>query len=146
MSDIDPTKESLSGFLLSSPKRSMTEKRVTRMFVYVAKPRTTHDRVPSTEPEKYELVAFGETAEATLRKFARGDNFIAEGRMYTRQRVIDGEPVEVKQFVATRIGHDAARNTYEVDRTRRAKRTVERSRPVTQVAQSTPPAAPSRAI
>ncbi len=124
-----PTKLSLSGFFASAPKRSVTEKQVTRMFAYIGKrisePQT--EGMPSTETSLYELVAFGAAAEAALRKFARGDNFIAEGRVQEYQRDVEGEPVTVQQFVATKIGHDAARNTYEVDRSKRVKRATERS-------------------
>lgn len=63
---------------------------------------------------------FGRSAEHACERTAKGDNFIAEG--YTRTvnyEREDGQAVESEEFVAKKIGHDAARTRYEVDRSPR---------------------------
>ena len=62
---------------------------------------------------------FGRSAEHAHANFAQGDNFVAEG--YTRPVNYErnGQAIEGEEFVAKKIGHDAARTRYEVDRTPR---------------------------
>ena len=60
------------------------------------------------------------TAERAHDRLAKGDKFVAEG--YTREydrTAPDGEVVKSEEFVAKKLGHDLARTSYEVDRTRR---------------------------
>lgn len=72
------------------------------------------------------MVMFGRSAELADARFAKGDNFIAEG--YTRPVSYerDGQNVESEEFVAKKIGHDLARTRYDVDRTPR-RAAVERT-------------------
>ena len=51
------------------------------------------------------------------KQLAKNDFFIAEGRMEDYQSKTTGETKQ--RFVATALGHDMARTTYEVDRTPR---------------------------
>ncbi|GMA39705.1 single-stranded DNA-binding protein [Mobilicoccus caccae] len=62
---------------------------------------------------------FGRSAEHAHANFAQGDNFVAEG--YTRPVNYErnGQAIEGEEFIAKKIGHDAARTRYEVDRTPR---------------------------
>ncbi|NCD17540.1 MAG: single-stranded DNA-binding protein, partial [Actinobacteria bacterium] len=72
-----------------------------------------------TETTYHHLVMFGRSAEHAHANFAQGDNFVAEG--YTRPVSYErnGQAIEGEEFVAKKIGHDAARTRYEVDRTPR---------------------------
>ncbi|WP_222851377.1 single-stranded DNA-binding protein [Phytoactinopolyspora mesophila] len=63
-------------------------------------------------------MAYRKTAEHAHERFAKGDNFVAEGyvRDYTYTK---GNQVEGSEFITRKIGHDLARTNYDVDRSRR---------------------------
>lgn len=144
-----PTKASLSGFIATTPQPSTTKSGVPRMFARVGKPRYQREddgTFTELEPSFHDLVVFGESAVRALAKLQRYDNFIAEGRVNRRTIDRNGVPTEIEQFIASKIGPDAARTTYTVYRTQRANRAAERtSGPQRSTAQLNP-SAPLRAM
>ena len=116
------TQESLSGFIASDPLLTQTAKGDARFFARIGKEHFRREEDGSftrTETTYHHLVMFGRSAEHAHANFFPGDNFIAEG--YTREVNYErnGQAVETEEFVAKRIGHDAARTRYEVDRSPR---------------------------
>lgn len=135
------TQESFSGFIASDPQLSQTSKGDPRFYARVGKEhfhREDDGSFTQTETTYHHLVMFGRSAEHAHARFAKGDNFIAEG--YTREVNYErgGQAVESEEFVAKKMGHDAARTRYEVDRTPR--RSAEREAPGFE-----PPARPTQA-
>ncbi|WP_075889556.1 single-stranded DNA-binding protein [Actinomyces provencensis] len=126
------TQESLSGFIASDPQLTETSKGDARFYARIGQEhfrREDDGTFTRLEPTFHDMVAFRATAERAHERFAKGDSFVAEGyvRPYTSER--DGQSVETEEFVAKKIGHDLARTTYEVDRSRRAEATVDRKAP-----------------
>jgi single-strand DNA-binding protein len=116
------TQQSLSGFITSEPQQSVTENGDTRFFVRVGQPhfrREDGGGFTELEPTFHDLVAYRATAERVLRRFAKGDSFVAEGYVRTFKVERDGAVVEREEFVAKKIGHDLARTNYSVDRAHR---------------------------
>lgn len=117
------TQESLSGFIASDPQLRETSKGDARFYARIGKEhfrREDDGTFTQTETTFHHLVMFGRSAEHAYERMAKGDNFIAEG--YTRTvnyEREDGQAVESEEFVAKKIGHDAARTRYEVDRSPR---------------------------
>lgn len=125
-----PTKASLSGFIATTPHTSTTKSGVPRMFVRVGKPRYRREddgTFTELEPSFHDLVAFGESVVRALSKLQKHDNFIAEGRVNHRTVERDGVPTEVVQFIASKIGPDAARTSFTMDRSQHDSRTAERT-------------------
>ncbi len=78
-----------------------------------------------TETTFHDLVAFKKTAERAHDRLAKGDKFVAEG--YTREydrATPEGEVVK-SEVRREELGHDLARTSYEVDRTRRQPATTQ---------------------
>ena len=116
------TQQSLSGFIASEPKRSVTESGTTCFYVRVGQHhfrREDGGTFTELEPTFHDLVAYRATAERALTRFAKGDSFVAEGYVRTFEVERDGAVVEREEFVAKKIGHDLARTNYSVDRARR---------------------------
>ena len=116
------TQESVSGFVASSPQLTQTEKGDARLYFRFGQEhfrREDDGSFTQTETTYHHLVMFGRSAEHAHANFAQGDNFVAEG--YTRPVNYErnGQTIEGEEFVAKKIGHDAARTRYEVDRTPR---------------------------
>lgn len=117
------TQESVSGFIASDPQLTHTERGDARFYAKIGQEhyrREDDGSFTQTETTFHDLVAFQKTAERAHARFAKGDKFVAGG--YTRQydrTAPDGETVKAKEFVAKKLGHDLARTSYEVDRTRR---------------------------
>ena len=116
------TQESLSGFIASDPLLTQTAKGDARFFARIGKEHFRREEDGSftqTETTYHHLVMFGRSAEHAHANFAQGDNFVAEG--YTRPVNYErnGQAIEGEEFVAKKIGHDAARTRYEVDRSER---------------------------
>lgn len=137
------TQESLSGFIASDSQLRETSKGDARFYARIGKEhfrREDDGSFTQTETTYHHMVMFGRSAEHAHARFAKGDNFIAEG--YTRpiNYERDGQNVEGEEFVAKKIGHDTARTRYDVDRTPRraaperdaAAFTAPEHRPVTQ--------------
>lgn len=116
------TRQSLSGFVVSEPALTTTEKGNARLHVRVGQEHFHREEDGSfspLEPSFHDLVVFGRTAERAAERLAKGDRFIAEGRIHRFARVdAAGVESEAEEFVAARIGHDAARTNYTVERTR----------------------------
>jgi single-strand DNA-binding protein len=116
------TQQSLSGFIASEPQQSVTENGDARFYVRVGQPhfrREDGGGFTELEPTFHDLVAYRATAERALKRFAKGDSFVAEGYVRTFEVERDGAVVEREEFVAKKIGHDLARTNYSVDRARR---------------------------
>lgn len=117
------TQESLSGFIASDPQLTYTERGDARLYVKIGQEHYRREEDGSftqTETTFHDLVAFKKTAERAHDRLAKGDKFVAEG--YTREydrATPEGEVVKSEEFVAKKLGHDLARTSYEVDRTRR---------------------------
>ena len=117
------TQQSLSGFIASEPQQSVTESGDTRFYVRVGQPhfhRKEGGGFTELEPTFHDLVAYRATAERALKRFAKGDSFVAEGYVRTFEVERDGAVMEREEFVAKKIGHDLARTNYAVDRARRS--------------------------
>lgn len=71
------------------------------------------------ETSFHHLVMFGRSAELANERFTKGDNFIAVGYHRPVSYEREGQAVESDEFVAKRIGHDAVRTRYDVDRSPR---------------------------
>lgn len=128
------TQQSLSGFIATEPRKSVTENGDTRLHVRIGQQhfqRNDDGTFTELDPSFHDLVAYRATAERAHARFTKGDSFVAEGyvRTFTIER--DGQTVEAEEFVAKRIGHDTARTNYAVDRGKRTtERNAGRSRPV----------------
>lgn len=131
------TQESVSGFIASDPQLRYTEQGDARFYAKIGQEhyrKESDGSFTQTETTFHDLVAFKKTAERAHARFAKGDKFIAEG--YTREydRVESGgQSVRAEEFVAKKLGHDLARTSYEVDRTRRSQVPAEHQAPVGQV-------------
>jgi len=123
------TQESVSGFIASDPQLTYTERGDARFYAKVGQEHYRKEPDGSftqTETTFHDLVAFKKTAERAHDRLAKGDKFVAEG--YTREydrATPDGEVVKAEEFVAKKLGHDLARTSYEVDRTRRQPATMQ---------------------
>lgn len=117
------TQESVSGFIASDPQLTYTERGDARFYAKIGQEHYRKEPDGSftqTETTFHDLVAFKKTAERAHDRLAKGDKFVAEG--YTREydrATPDGEVVKAEEFVAKKLGHDLARTSYDVDRTRR---------------------------
>lgn len=117
------TQESVSGFIASDPQLTHTERGDARFYAKIGQEHYRKEPDGSftqTETTFHDLVAFRKTAERAHAQLAKGDKFIAEGyvRQYDRTEP-DGQQAKAEEFVAKKLGHDLARTSYDVDRTRR---------------------------
>lgn len=140
------TQQSISGFIASDPQLTQTSKGDARFYARMGQEhfrREDDGTFTRLEPSFHDLVAFRATAERAYERFAKGDSFVAEGyvRPFTSER--DGQGVEAEEFVAKKVGHDLARTTYDVDRTRRTETAVEREAPARGAADRAAPELPS---
>lgn len=117
------TQESVSGFIASDPQLTYTERGDARFYAKIGQEHYRKEPDGSftqTETTFHDLVAFRKTAERAHAQFAKGDKFIAEGYVRQYDRTEPGEQqVKAEEFVAKKLGHDLARTSYDVDRTRR---------------------------
>lgn len=116
------TQQSVAGFVASDPQLSHTERGDARLYFkvgiehYRREPDSTFTKLETTF---HDLVAFRAAAEYGAQKLAKGDSFIADGRVREYSYERDGQRHEGEEFIATRLGHDLARTRYDVDRTPR---------------------------
>lgn len=116
------TQESVSGFITSDPQLTFTSNGNPRLYLRFGQEhfrRQEDGTFTQLESSYHHLVMFGRSAERAAERFVKGDNFIAEGYQRPVSYECDGQNVESEEFVAKRIGHDAARTRYEVDRSPR---------------------------
>lgn len=133
-----PTKESLSGFIKSTPRLTRTSNGNARFFAWTGIPQSEYDgagNYTELEPSEAPLVMFGASAERAHEQFRKGDNFIAEGKTGTWNREVEGQQVEEQQFIASRIGHDNNISRYTVER-RAPEHQAERETPARDAAQT----------
>ncbi len=116
------TQESVSGFIAREPELTMTAKGDPRLYMKFGQEhfrREEDGTFTQLESTYHHLVMFGRSAERVHERFAKGDSFIAEGYQRPVNYERDGQAIESEEFVAKRIGHDAARTRYDVDRSPR---------------------------
>lgn len=116
------TQESVSGFVASEPQLTISTNGNPRLYFRFGQEHFRREEGGSftqLETSYHHLVMFGRSAERTSAKFAKGDNFLAEGYQRPVSYEREGQTVESEEFVAKRIGHDAARTRYDVDRSPR---------------------------
>ncbi|MDF2846635.1 MAG: hypothetical protein K0R97_617 [Oerskovia sp.] len=119
MSDPIPTRESLAGFIVTEPRLTTTSTGQQRLAARVGVEHWVKELDGSRtelDPTFYTLAIFGPLAQRLEGRFRQGDRFVAAGHTtaYTPDR--SGVTELRHEFVATRIGHDAARTRYTVDR------------------------------
>ena len=83
-------RQSVSGFVASTPRVGVTEAGKTRMYVRVGQEHWTRNQdgtFTQNEPSFHDLVMFGRAGERAAQAFRKGDRFIAEGapRQYAHQ-------------------------------------------------------------
>lgn len=116
------TQESVSGFVASEPQLTNSTNGNPRLYFRFGQEHFRREEDGSftqLETSYHHLVMFGRSAEHTSARFAKGDNFLAEGYQRPVSYERDGQTVEGEEFVAKRIGHDTARTRYDVDRSPR---------------------------
>ena len=116
------TQESVSGFVTSEPQLTVSANGNPRLYFRFGQEHFRREEDGSftqLESSFHHLVMFGRSAERASERFAKGDNFIAEGYQRPVSYEREGQSVESEEFVAKRIGHDAARTRYQVDRSPR---------------------------
>ena len=121
-----------TGFIATDPQLTTTENGDARFYARFGQENYLREQDGSftkREPSFSNLVLYRATAERAYERFAKGDNFVAEGYAHEYSYTRDGQQIEGEEFVAKKIGHDTARTRYEVDRSPRkgaAQETVQR--------------------
>jgi len=118
-----PTQMSLVGFIASDPELHFTRAgdEYCRVRVGVEHWRKEADGgFIALDPTFHDLVAYETTALELHDRFRRGDHFIAGGYVHEYELENPGGSVVQEEFVARKIGHNANKTTYEVQRPRRA--------------------------
>jgi single-strand DNA-binding protein len=113
------TQQSLSGFIVTDPELTMTSKGEARFFVKVGQEhfqRNDDGSFTQLESSFHNLVQYRKAAERSYERFQKGDKFIAEGYVHEYDHEVDGEAQAGEEFVAKKMGHDAARQNYTVNR------------------------------
>jgi len=133
---------SLAGFIASEPDLHFndTGAEYCRVRVGVGQWRKEADgSYTKLDPTFHDMVAFETAARETYARFRPGDSFLASGYIHEYEIERPGEPSVVKEeFVARRIGHNANKTTYEVQRRHPAP--AERSNARTATPPATSPA------
>jgi len=114
------TQDSLTGFIASDPQLNFTTRGDARFYARIGQEhyrRNSDGTFTQVEPTFHDLVLYRASAERAYVRFAKGDNFVAEGYIHTFEYERDGQSIQGEEFVAKKIGHDVARTSYEVDRT-----------------------------
>lgn len=116
------TQESVSGFVATDPKLTTSANGNQRLYFRFGQEHFRREEDGSftqLETSFHHLVMFGRSAELANERFTKGDNFIAVGYHRPVSYEREGQAVESDEFVAKRIGHDAVRTRYDVDRSPR---------------------------
>jgi single-strand DNA-binding protein len=114
-----PTQMSLHGFIATAPQLNFMGNGVARFHVRVGVEhyrKETNGSFTKLESSFHDLVVYSKTAERAYARFRVGDNFVASGYVHEFETDRNGETEAREEFVARRIGHDAARTRYAVDR------------------------------
>jgi single-strand DNA-binding protein len=72
------------------------------------------------EPTFHDMIAFESTARETYARFQPGDSFVASGYVHEYEVERAGGCEIKEEFVARKIGHNANKTRYEVQRRRLA--------------------------
>ena len=118
-----PTQTSLVGFLASAPELHVTAagKEYARVRVGVEQWRKEVDGdFTKLDPPFHDLVAFESTARETYARFRPGDSFVASGYVHEYEVDNHGGSLIKEEFVARKIGHNANKTIYVVQRGRHA--------------------------
>jgi single-strand DNA-binding protein len=118
-----PSQMSLVGFVASAPELHFTKKgdECCRLRVGVEQWRKEVDGTfTKLDPTFHDMVAFESTARETYARFRKGDSFVASGYVHEYEVERDGSSVIKEEFVARKIGHNANKTAYEVQRRRLA--------------------------
>lgn len=114
-----PTQMSLPGFIATAPELAFTSNGTARFYARVGIEhyrKETDGTFTKLESTFHNLVAFNKTAERAYDQFRVGDNIVASGYLNEYEVDRNGHTELREEFVARRLGHDAARTRYEVDR------------------------------
>lgn len=119
-----PIRQSLEGVFLTGLRPGTTRSGIPVLRARVRAQQWRHEGETFTpqEPITCDLVVFHESTQRARTRFRPGDAFIASGHVNTYDVTRDGQTVQREEFVARRLGHDAARTRYKVTRTRRRLR------------------------
>ena len=126
-----PTQMSLTGFIVSISELQTTKVGADYVRLRIGTERRRHEAdgtFTPLAPSYHDMVAFEVTARRAAEAFRPGDHFIASGYIHEYEVDRPGGSVIKEDFVARRIGHNATRTRYEVQRTIRA---VPETAPVT---------------
>ena len=120
-----PIRQSLEGVFLTGLRPGSTRSGIPVLRATVRAQQWRHEQdetFTAQEPVTCDLVVFHEGTQRARTRFRPGDAFVASGHVNTYDAQRDGKTVQCHEFVARRIGHDAARTRYKVTRTRRRTR------------------------
>ena len=116
------TRQSVTGFIASDPQLTFTTHGDARFYAKIGQEhylRNDDGSFTQLDTTFHDLVIYRRTAERAHAAFAKGDRFVAEGYLRAYEHQVDGQSRQGEEFIATKLGHDAARTTYSIDRTRR---------------------------
>lgn len=114
-----PTQMSLVGFIVSAPELHFTAAGKEHVRARVGVEQWRHeadDTFIKLDPTYHDMVAFESTARETYARFRPGDNFVASGYVHEYEVDQQGGSVIKEEFVARKIGHNANRTNYTVQR------------------------------
>src|SRR5690349_9607818 len=97
------TQESVSGFVASEPQLTNSTNGNPRLYFRFGQEHFRREEDGSftqLETSYHHLVMFGRAAEHTAARFAKGDNFLAEGYKRPVSYEREGQTVESEEFVA----------------------------------------------
>ena len=117
-----PTQMSLVGFVASSPELHFTDEgaECCRLRVGVEQWRKEVDgSFTKLDPTFHDMVAFENAAREIYARFRLGDSFVASGHVH--EYPVDNRDGTVikEEFVARKIGHNANKTPYVVQREHR---------------------------
>src|SRR3954465_10469156 len=118
-----PTQMSLVGFIASDPDLHFTTAgaEYLRVRVGVEQWRKEVDgNFTKLDPTFHDMVAFESTARETYARFRKGDSFVASGHVHEYEVDNRGGSLIREEFVARKIGHNANKTNYVVQRGRHA--------------------------
>jgi single-strand DNA-binding protein len=126
-----PVRQGLEGVFETTfqPGETKNGKPVLRAWVRITRWQRNDDgSFTQLDSGGCDLVVFDqEVADARLR-FRVGDTFVASGRVNTYSAFRGGRQVQREEFIAHRLGHDAATTEYRVVRTHRRRKAAARRR------------------
>ena len=142
------TQQSLSGFIVTGPELTVTSTGEARFYAKVGQEhfqRNDDGTFTQLESTFHNLVQYRKAAERSYERFQKGDHFVAEGYVHEYDHDIDGHTQRREEFVAKKIGHDAARQNYTVNRKTPAAGPIDHDNVQTNGITGHPPAAETAA-